>query len=151
VIRSPVPGIVKNVRFHTIGGVIGPGNPIMEIVPSDEKLVVEARLRPEDVGNVKVGQPTRVKVSAYDYVRFGALTGVLTYISADSLVDDKGQPFFQVIVKPDKAYLEEASGGQLPIRPGMTAVVDIRTGSKTVLEYLVKPVIQLRFDAFHER
>jgi adhesin transport system membrane fusion protein len=150
VIRSPVPGVVKNIRFHTIGGVIGPGNPIMEIVPTDEKLVVEGRLRPEDVGNVKVGQSTRIKVSAYDYVRFGALTGMLTYISADSLVDDKGQPYFQVIVKPDKYYLDDR-GAQLPIRPGMTAVVDIRTGSKTVLEYLLKPVIQLRFDAFHER
>jgi adhesin transport system membrane fusion protein len=150
VIRSPVPGIVKNMRFHTIGGVIAPGNPIMEIVPTDEKLVIEARLSPEDVGNVKLGQPTRIKVSAYDYVRFGALTGVLTYISADSLVDDEGRPFFQIIVKPDKAYLGETDG-QLPIRPGMTAAVDINTGSKTVLEYLLKPVIRLRFDALHER
>ncbi len=149
-IRSPVAGIVKNMRYHTIGGVVGAGTPIMEIVPTDEKLVIEARLRPEDVGIVKLGQPVRIKVSAYDYVRFGALTGTLIYVSADSLVDDKGLPYFQVRVKPDKAYLG-GKDGELPIRPGMTASVDIRTGSKTVLEYLLKPVIRLRFDALHER
>jgi adhesin transport system membrane fusion protein len=150
VIRSPVSGIVKNMRYHTIGGVIGPGNPIMEIVPIDEKLVIEARLRPEDVGTVKVGQPVRIKVSAYDYVRFGALTGTLTYLSADSLVDEEGLPFFQVVVKPDRPYLGTKEG-ELPIRPGMTATVDIKTGEKTVLEFLLKPVIRLRFDALHER
>jgi adhesin transport system membrane fusion protein len=149
-IRSPVAGIVKNMHYHTIGGVVGAGTPIMEIVPTEEKLVIEARLRPEDVGNVKLGQSVRIKVSAYDYIRFGALEGTLTYISADSLVDDEGLPYFQVRVKPERAYLG-AKEGELPIRPGMTASVDIRTGAKTVLEYLLKPVIRLRYDALHER
>jgi adhesin transport system membrane fusion protein len=149
-IRSPVAGIVKSLRYHTIGGVIGAGDPIMEIVPSEENLVIEARLRPEDIGTVKVGQSARIKVSAYDYAKFGALSGSMTYVSADSLVDDKGIPYFQVIIKPDRSYLGTANG-DLPIRPGMTATVDIRTGSKTVLEYLLKPIIRLRYDSLHER
>jgi adhesin transport system membrane fusion protein len=149
-IRSPVSGIVKSLRYHTIGGVVGPGEPIMEIVPTDENLVIEARLRPEDVGTVKVQQSARIKVSAYDYVRFGALAGQISYVSADSLLDEKGAPYFQVIVKPDRTYLG-LTNGELPIRPGMTTTVDINTGSKTVLEYLLKPVLRLRLDAFHER
>ena len=149
-IRSPVAGIVKNMRYHTIGGVIGAGDPIMEIVPSEEKLVIEARLRPEDIGTVKVGQSARIKVSAYDYAKFGALAGSMIYVSADSLIDDKGVPYFQVIIKPDRSYLG-TSNGDLPIRPGMTATVDIRTGTKTVMEYLLKPIIRLRYDSLHER
>jgi adhesin transport system membrane fusion protein len=149
-IRSPVNGIVKNMRYHTLGGVIGPGDPIMEIVPADENLVVEARLSPQDVGLVEVGQPARVKVSAYDYTKFGVLNGTLTYVGADSVNDPKGQPYFQVIIKPDRSYYGPTPGSW-PIRPGMTASVDIRTGSKTVLEYLLKPVIRMRYDALHER
>jgi adhesin transport system membrane fusion protein len=149
-IRSPVNGIVKNMRYHTLGGVIGPGDPIMEIVPADENLVIEARLNPQDVGLVVVGQSARVKVSAYDYTKFGVLNGILTYVGADSVNDPKGQPYFQVIVKPDRSYYGGTTG-QWPIRPGMTASVDIRTGSKTVLEYLLKPVIRMRYDALHER
>jgi adhesin transport system membrane fusion protein len=149
-IRSPVNGIVKNMRYHTLGGVIGPGDPIMEIVPADESLVIEARLNPQDVGLVEVGQPARVKVSAYDYTKFGVLNGTLTYVGADSVNDPKGQPYFQVIIKPDRSYYG-TTPGSWPIRPGMTASVDIRTGSKTVLEYLLKPVIRMRYDALHER
>jgi len=149
-IRSPVNGIVKNMRYHTIGGVIGPGDPIMEVVPADENLVIEARLNPQDVGLVQMGQPARIKVSAYDYTKFGVLDGTLTYVGADSVNDPKGQPYFQVIVKPNRTYYG-ADASQWPIRPGMTASVDIRTGSKTVLEYLLKPVIRMRYDALHER
>lgn len=149
-IRSPVNGIVKNMRYHTIGGVIGPGDPIMEIVPADENLVIEARLNPQDVGLVEIGQPARIKVSAYDYTKFGVLNGTLTYVGADSVNDPKGQPYFQVVIKPERSYYG-AAPGQWPIRPGMTASIDIRTGSKTVLEYLLKPVIRLRYDTLHER
>ena len=148
-IRSPVNGIVKNMRYHTIGGVIGPGDPIMEIVPADENLVIEARLNPQDVGLVAVGQPARIKVSAYDYTKFGVLNGGLTYVGADSVNDPKGNPYFQVIIKPERSYYG-TTPGSWPIRPGMTASVDIRIGSKTVLEYLLKPVIRMRYDALHE-
>lgn len=149
-IRSPVDGIVKNLRFHTIGGVIGPGDPIMEIVPANEDLVIEARLLPQDIGLVEVGQPVRIKVSAYDFTRFGTLSGVLSFVAADSVNDADGRPFFQAYVRPERTYLGAASG-DMPIRPGMTATVDIKTGTRSVLEYLLKPVVRLRYDAFHER
>ncbi|TDQ81496.1 adhesin transport system membrane fusion protein [Dongia mobilis] len=149
IIRAPVDGIVKNLRFHTIGGVIGPGDPIMEIVPVNESVVIEARLRPEDSGVVEMGQPVRIKISAYDFTRFGTLSGTLTYISADSVADDEGNTFFQVLVTPDKSYLGETPG-EYPIRPGMTATVDIRTGTRTVIEFLLKPVMRLRYDSLRE-
>lgn len=149
-IRSPVAGIVKNLRFHTIGGVIGPGDPIMEIVPANEDLVIEARLLPQDIGLVEVGQPVRIKVSAYDFTRFGTLSGVLSFVAADSVNDADGKPFFQAYVRPERTYLG-ATSGDMPIRPGMTATVDIKTGTRSVIEYLLKPVVRLRYDAFHER
>jgi adhesin transport system membrane fusion protein len=149
-IRSPVRGIVKNLRYHTIGGVIGPGDPILEIVPDNDNVVVEAKLRPEDIGVVKIGQPVRIKISAYDYVRFGTLSGVLSYVSADSLTDKEGKPYFQIVVTPDRSYLGTAAQ-EFPIRPGMVATADIRTGTRTALEYLLKPVMRLRYDSLHER
>lgn len=149
IIRAPVDGIVKNMRYHTIGGVIGPGDPIMEIVPVNDSVVVEARLRPEDSGIVEIGQPVRIKISAYDFTRFGTLAGTLTYIGADSVADQEGNTYFQVMVTPDKGYLGDEPG-EYPIRPGMTAVVDIRTGSRTVLEFLLKPVMRLRYDSLRE-
>jgi adhesin transport system membrane fusion protein len=149
-IRSPVAGIVKNLQFHTLGGVIGAGDPIMEIVPANEDLVIEARLLPQDIGLVEVGQPVRIKISAYDFTRFGTLPGVLTFVAADSTNDADGRPFFQAHVKPDRTHLG-ASVGDMPLRPGMTATVDVKTGSRSVLEYLIKPVVRLGYDAFHER
>lgn len=149
VIRAPVDGIVKNLRFHTIGGVIGPGDPIMEIVPVNDNVVIEARLRPEDSGIVELGQPVRVKISAYDFTRFGTLSGTLSYIGADSVADEEGNTYFQVMVTPDRAYLGDEPG-EFPIRPGMTAIVDIRTGNRTVLEFLLKPVMRLRYDSLRE-
>jgi membrane fusion protein, adhesin transport system len=149
-IRSPVDGIVKNLRFHTLGGVIKPGDPIMEIVPADTDLVIEARLLPQDIGLIKVGQPVRIKISAYDFTRFGTLPGTLTFVAADSTNDADGRPFFQAHVKPDRMYLG-TTPGDLPITPGMTATIDVKTGTRSVLEYLLKPVVRLSFDAFHER
>ena len=149
IIRAPADGIVKNLRFHTIGGVIGPGDPIMEIVPVNDNVVIEAKLRPEDSGIVEVGQPVRIKVSAYDFTRFGTLSGTLSYIGADSVADEEGNTYFQVRVTPDKSYLGDEPG-EYPIRPGMTAIVDIRTGNRTVLEFLLKPVMRLRYDSLRE-
>jgi adhesin transport system membrane fusion protein len=150
VIRAPIDGVVKNLRYHTIGGVVRPGEPIMEIVPLNEKLVVEARLSPVDVGYVRSGQPAVVKVSTYDFVRYGGLDGTVLNVAADSTIDRNGAPFFRVVVETEKSYLGETPGSN-PIAPGMQATVDIHTGTKSVLQYLVEPVVKLRHEAFRER
>ncbi len=149
-IRSPIDGIVKSLRYHTIGGVVRPGEAIMEIVPTQEKLVIEAKLSPIDVGYVRVGQPTIVKISTYDFARYGGLEGEVINISADSHTDRDGLTYFRVIAQTDKTYLGN-SPGELPIAPGMQATVDIHTGSKSVLRYLLKPVLKLKEEAFRER
>jgi len=149
-IKSPIDGVVKNMRHNTIGGVVRPGEPIMEIVPTGENLVVEAKLSPTDRGYVAEGQPARVKISTYDFVRYGSLDGKVIRVAPDSTTDQSGVPYFRVIIETDKTFLGEEEG-KLPIVPGMQAIVDIRTGNKSVLEYLVKPVLKLRHEAFRER
>jgi len=150
-IRSPIDGIVKNMRFNTIGGVVRPGEPIMEIVPIGDELVIEARLSPVDRGYVRVGQKAVVKISTYDFVRYGGLDGVVERIAADTNTDQAtGQPYYEVIVRTQKTYLGEQAG-ELPITPGMQATVDIHTGTRSVLNYLIKPVLKLRNEAFRER
>ncbi|MDA0339902.1 MAG: HlyD family efflux transporter periplasmic adaptor subunit, partial [Proteobacteria bacterium] len=150
-ILSPIDGVVKSLRHHTIGGVVRPGEPLMEIVPTQERLVVEAKLDPTDIGYVSVGQAATVKVSTYEFTRYGGLEGVVKSISADSHVDPStGQTFFKVIAETDKTYLG-ANPGELPIAPGMEATVDIHTGSKSVLDYLLKPVIRAQSESFRER
>lgn len=150
-IRSPIDGIVKNMRFNTIGGVVRPGEPIMEIVPVGDKLVVEARLSPVDRGYVQEGQKAVVKISTYDFVRYGSLDGVVERIAADTNADpNSGQPFYEVVIRTDKTYLGSAQG-EFPITPGMQAVVDIHTGTRSVMNYLIKPVLKLRHEAFRER
>jgi adhesin transport system membrane fusion protein len=150
-IRSPIDGIVKNMRFHTIGGVVRPGEPIMEIVPVGDELVIEARLSPVDRGYVQTGQKAVVKISTYDFVRYGGLDGVVERIGADTNTDTAtGQPYYTVIVRTAKTFLGDEAG-EFPITPGMQATVDIHTGSRSVLNYLVKPVLKLRHEAFRER
>ncbi len=150
-IRSPIDGIVKNMRFNTIGGVVRPGEPIMEIVPIGDELVVEARLSPVDRGYVQEGQKAVVKISTYDFVRYGSLDGVVERIAADTNADpNSGQPFYEVVIRTDKTYLGSAQG-EFPITPGMQAVVDIHTGTRSVMNYLIKPVLKLRHEAFRER
>lgn len=150
-IRSPIDGVVQSVRHHTIGGVVRPGEPLMEIVPTQEKLVVEARLNPTDIGYVRVGQETIVKVSTYDFSRYGGLEGNVVSISPDSHIDPQtGQAFFKVVAETDRNYLG-AQPGDLPISPGMEATLDIHTGTKSVIQYLVKPVIKVSGEAFRER
>ncbi|MEQ8664230.1 MAG: HlyD family type I secretion periplasmic adaptor subunit [Rhodospirillales bacterium] len=149
-IKSPTDGIVKNMRFNTIGGVIGPGEPILEIVPTGDKLVIEARLDPTDRGYVTEGQAALVKISTYDYARYGGLDGRVILVAPDSSTDDDGEPYFRVVVETDRTYLG-ASEGQLPITPGMQATVDIKTGDRSVIDYLIKPVLKLKDEAFRER
>ena len=149
-IKSPIDGVVKKLRYYTIGGVISPGEPIMEIVPTGDTLVIEAKLNPTDRGYVNEGQSAMVKISTYDFVRYGGLQGTVTHVAPDSSTDENRAPYFRVIVTTDKTYLGQREG-QLPITPGMQATVDIHTGRKSVLEYLIKPVLKLRHEAFRER
>ncbi len=148
-IRSPIDGIVKNMRYNTIGGVVAPGESIMEIVPSADRLVVEARLSPTDRGYVAVGQRAVVKVTAYEFIRYGGLDGTVSHVAPDSSTTEKGVPFFRVVVETDRASL--GPDGTLPITPGMQATVDIHTGERSVLFYLLKPILKLRDEAFRER
>lgn len=150
-IRSPIDGIVKKMRYNTIGGVIQGGEPILEIVPSHEDLVVEARLNVVDRGYVVLGQKAVIKVSTYEYVRYGGIEGEVILIAPDATVDDSsGETYFRVVVRPEKPYVGD-DAGDLPITPGMEATIDIHTGQKTVMDYLIKPVLKLRHEAFRER
>ncbi|HUA57057.1 MAG TPA: HlyD family type I secretion periplasmic adaptor subunit [Candidatus Sulfotelmatobacter sp.] len=149
-ITSPTEGTVKNLRFTNLGGVVKPGEGIMEIVPTDDRLVIEARLNPTDRGYVEVGQSAQVKITTYDFVRYGTLNGKVTLISADSNADPKGEPYFRVVVETDKNYIGD-DPTTLLITPGMQATVDIHTGTRSVAFYLMKPVLKLKNEAFHER
>ena len=150
-IKSPIAGIVKNVAVNTIGGIVQPGQPIMEVVPTDENLIIEAKLNPVDRGYVQEGQNAMVKISSYDFVRYGGLKGKVTFVAPDADTNEQTQePYYRVVIETTKAYLGSKEG-DLPITPGMLAVVDIRTGSKSVLEYLVRPVLKIRYEAFRER
>ena len=150
-IRSPVDGIVNDVQVTTIGSYVQPGQKIMEIVPAGDKLLVESRVRPSDIAFIKVGDKALVKVTAYDFSIYGGLDGRVVQISPDAIYDEQEkQPYFTVIVETEKNYLT-ASGRQLPITPGMMTDTQIITGYKSVLTYLLKPVLKARSDALHER
>lgn len=149
-VKSPIDGVVTNMNFTAVGNVIKPGDPIMAIVPTGEKLVIESRLRPTDRGYVSEGQKALVKISTYDFARYGGLDGTVVLVAPDSSTDENGMPYFRVVVETEKTWLG-ASEGELPIMPGMEATVDIHTGQKTVMDYLVKPVLKLRHEAFRER
>ena len=150
-ITSPIAGVVQSMRHHTIGGVARPGEPLMEIVPTQERLVIEAKLNPTDIGYVRVGHKSLVKITTYDFSRYGGLEGKVVSISPDSHVDSAtGQSYFRVIAETDKNYLGDGPG-DLPIAPGMEATLDIHTGSKSVMQYLLKPVIMVKSEAFRER
>jgi adhesin transport system membrane fusion protein len=149
-IRSPIDGTVKNLRYHTIGGVVRPSEPIMEIVPTSERLVIEAKLNPIDRGYVRAGQPAIAKISTYDFVRYGGLSGHVLHIGADSSVSQDGKPYYKVIMETDRSHLG-AKAGELPILPGMQATVDIHTGQRRVIEYILKPLLRIRLEAFRER
>lgn len=149
-IKSPIDGVVKNLRYNTIGGVVRPGEPILEIVPTGENLVIESKLSPIDRGYVTEGQAAMVKISTYDFARYGGLEGTVIQLAPDTTIDENGQPYFRVIVQTDKNYLGAAEG-ILPIVPGMQATVDIHTGKKSVMDYLIRPVLKLRHEAFRER
>ena len=150
-VRSPVRGVVKKLNVTTIGAVIQPGASILEIVPLEDTLLIETQIRPDDIAFIHPGQSATVKVTAYDYSIYGGLPGVVALVSADSIVDEKkGVSFYKVLVRTNSASLEY-QGKSLPIIPGMTASVDVLTGHKTVLDYLLKPVLKAHERALRER
>ncbi|MBS0448188.1 MAG: HlyD family type I secretion periplasmic adaptor subunit [Proteobacteria bacterium] len=152
VLTSPVHGLVKNIRTSTLGGVIGPGAPVMEIVPLGSKVLIEARIKPADIGFVRVGQIADVKLSAYDYATYGALKGTVEYISPDALGDADRAPsadatYYRALVRADSALM--AHGKPLAALPGMTGSVEVRTGERSVLDFLLRPVLKSK-EAFRE-
>jgi membrane fusion protein, adhesin transport system len=149
-IKSPIDGVVQNMKYNTIGGVIRPGEPIMEIVPTGASMVIDAKLKPADRAFVTVDQRVMVKLSTYDYAIFGGLEGKVTMVAPDTVIDEKGEPYFRIFVKTDKTYIGD-DPDLYKITPGMQATVDIHTGEKSVMEYLIMPVLKLKSEAFRER
>jgi adhesin transport system membrane fusion protein len=149
-ITSPTDGTVKNLHANTIGGVVKGGDAIMEIVPLHEKLQVEAKLNPADRGYVQTGQKATVKISAYDYTTYGGLEGIVTLVAPDTTTIADKPPFYRVLVETEKRWLGDEVEKR-SITSGMQATVEIYTGSRSVMHYLLKPVLKLRHEAFHER
>ncbi|MFG3502276.1 HlyD family type I secretion periplasmic adaptor subunit [Pseudomonas sp. NPDC047963] len=149
-VTSPVRGVVKQLLVNTVGGVIQPGSDIMEIVPLDDTLLIEAKIRPQDIAFLHPGQEAVVKFTAYDYTIYGGLKARLEYIGADSVTDDEGNSFFLIHLRTDRSHLG-SDEKPLLIIPGMVASVDIITGKKSVLSYLLKPIIRARAEALRER
>jgi adhesin transport system membrane fusion protein len=149
-VRSPVRGTVKQVKVATIGGVIQPGQDLVEIVPLEDNLLVEAMVRPADIAFVRPGLDAMVKVTAYDFAIYGGLLGTVEDISADTIRTENGEAFYRMRVRTDRSWLGSEER-KLEIIPGMTAQVDVLTGQKTVLDYLMKPILKARQNALRER
>ncbi|EHH1188518.1 HlyD family type I secretion periplasmic adaptor subunit [Vibrio vulnificus] len=146
-ILSPVDGTVKDVLIRSIGGVVRPGEPIMELVPLDSRLIVEARIAPQDIAYVKVGLEATVKFTAYDFVIYGGQKGKVVYVSADSLKTEEGDPYYRAHIE---LMADDASQQNFRIIPGMQAMVDILSGEKTVLSYWLKPLLRAKETALRE-
>jgi adhesin transport system membrane fusion protein len=149
-VTSPVRGIVKQLFVNTIGGVIQPGSDLVEIVPLDDTLLVEAKIRPQDIAFLHPGQEAMVKFTAYDFTIYGGLKAKLERIGADTITDDDGNTFYVIQLRTDRSHLG-TDDHPLLIIPGMVASVDIITGKKTILSYLLKPILRARAEAMHER
>ncbi|MDH2998751.1 hemolysin secretion protein D [Pasteurellaceae bacterium LFhippo2] len=158
-IKAPLRGIVKNIRINTVGGVVQAGQDILEIVPLDDKLIVQAYISPRDVAFIRPGQDALIKVSAYDYSIYGGLEGKVTLISPDTLQDerrpselklDPDQAYYRILVETSGSQITDKEGKVLDISPGMTATVDIKTGEKTIFTYLIKPITRMK-QALQER
>ena len=154
-IRAPMRGIVKNIEINTVGGVVNVGQDILTIVPLDDKLLVEAYIRPQDVAFMSPGLPAVVKISAYDYAIYGGLDGKVTLISPDTMSNnnqprandlklDPNQVYYRILVQTDSNSLKDKNGKDMPIIPGMVATVDVKTGEKTVFQYLIKPITRMK-------
>ena len=150
VVRSPMDGIVKTVYINTLGGIVQPGADLVEIVPIDDKLVIEAEISPKDIGFLREGMKSMVKLTAYDFAIYGGLEGKVEHISADTIEDEKGESFYVVHIRTDKSYLG-TEDKPLEVIPGMHTNVDIITGKKTLMEYLLKPILRAKRNALTER
>jgi adhesin transport system membrane fusion protein len=149
-VRSPVSGVINNIALTTIGGVVEPAHKLVEIVPIDDELKIIARVRPSDIAFLVPGQDVKVKISAYDPQRYGSLDGKLIRIGANSVNDNEGNIFFEIEVRTEKNYLG-TDDNPLPITPGMVAETEVITGDRTIMEYLMKPILRARSRAFTER
>lgn len=150
-IRAPIDGTVKNLKYTTLGGVVRAGEAIMEIVPQRDSLVIEAQLSPTDRGYVQVGLPAKIKVSAYDFVRYGALPGHVLQIAPDTDKTEEGTPYYRIILSTDRLFLGDGQKVRLPITTGMETQVDIITGQRSVLDFFLRPLLRLKDEAFRER
>ena len=153
-LSAPVDGVVKNVRITTEGGVVRPGEEIMQIVPANDVLVIEARVSPKDIAFLRRGQHVTVKIDAYDYTIYGDLNGKLSYISADTLIDetsDKKQPYYRIQAETESNRFKSDIAQNLEILPGMTSTVEVITGSNTVLSYITKPLVKTLSESLGER
>lgn len=146
-IRAPVNGIVNRIYINTIGGVVKAGEPIMELTPTDERVVIEAQVRPNDRAELRSGLPANIKVGAYDFGIYGTLRGRLTEVSADTVSDERGNRYYRVGLEVDAV---PASYRDNPIMPGMPVTADIVTGRRTVLQYVLSPLSRFSYDAFRE-
>lgn len=154
VLYSPANGVVKNISVTTEGGVIRAGEQILEIVPVDDALVIEAKVSPADIAFLQTGLPATIKIDAYDYTIFGDLEGVLSYISADTLVEERSQdqtPYYRIQVETKSNRFSGDVAKKLDILPGMTATVELKTGSNSVLHYLTKPLVKTLSESLGER
>ncbi|MEI7535575.1 MAG: HlyD family type I secretion periplasmic adaptor subunit [Comamonadaceae bacterium] len=154
-VTSPMDGIVRNIRITTRGGVARPGEEIMQIVPVEDDLMIEAKVKPADIAFVKPGLPTTIKLDAYDYTIYGTLQGIVSYISADTLNDESRNPndppYYRVQVKTRVSDIGQRANKRIEIQPGMTASVEIKTGNNTVWRYLTKPITKTFGEALGER
>ena len=149
-VYSPVKGIVQGLSVTAINAVVRPGEVIMQIVPVEDEVIIESRLMPDEVGYVRLGQVADIRVDSYDSSRFGTLKGSVRQISPSTYLDEKANPYYKVKVGLDKSWLGELEG-QMAVIPGMTVQVDIITGSKTIMQYLLKPVTRGFQSAFTQR
>lgn len=149
-VRAPSRGYIQDLRVQTVGQVIQPGALLMQIVPDNAVLVAEVRISTRDIGFIKVGQPVNLRVTSYDYSRFGVAKGTLKWVSATNMVDDKSQPYFRGLVELNSPFVGGVPGRN-PLRPGMSVEAEILTGEKTLLTYLTKPLIDVISMSFHER
>ena len=149
-VLSPVAGTINRILVNTVGGVIQPGMDLVEIVPLEDTLVVEAKIKPSDIGFLRPDQEAKVKFTAYDFTVYGGLDAKLEHISADSITDEQGFSYYSVRLRTNKNYIGPELN-PLPIIPGMVASVDILTGKKTILSYLMKPVLRAKYMALREQ
>ena len=152
VLRAPLAGRINRVLITTRGGSIRPGEPVVEIVPSNETLVIEAQIRPSDIAFVRIGQPANVAITAYDRSVYGILEGTVTTISPDATLNERtGESWYTVKVRTNVNFLRDANGRQMPIGVGMTAEVDLLGEKRTILQYILSPIARLGETALREQ